>query len=158
LPAERLAPRAILANQEALNDLHYGAMLFGLRRRCGSLIMCGCDIGKQVAHILCADDLEISQCQEERFAYAKGGHALRITEPCVFCHLVIPFDHEGYIASSGFGTDASVYDCILGLKVARYGAEALANVVCQPWPRELREVARQALHGWDRAAGERLTA
>lgn len=92
--AERLVPHAVLASEQALNNLDHRLMFLGRLgsgSRCG---VCGGDIGKEVVRILFADDFEVSQRKKERLTDAKGRHALGIIAPCVVCHLAIPFDCE----------------------------------------------------------------
>jgi hypothetical protein len=82
-----LVPYAVLAGEDALDDLDHRLMLLGRLRDASSFaVRCG-DIDKQIARVAFADDVEISQRQKERLADSKCGHALGVIEPCAVCHL-----------------------------------------------------------------------
>ena len=83
-------PHAVLACEDAPNDLGHRLMLLWRLRCCGSFVVCRGNIRKQIARVLFADDFEVSQRKEERLADTKSGHALGTNKPRVLGHLVIP--------------------------------------------------------------------
>ena len=58
--AGNLVPHAVLASEDALNNLDHRLMLFGRLRAGSCFVVRGDDIGKQTAHVRFADDIEIS--------------------------------------------------------------------------------------------------
>jgi hypothetical protein len=58
-----LVPYAVLAGEDALDDLDHRLMLLGCLRAESRLVVRGHYIGKQTAHFLFGDYVEISQRQ-----------------------------------------------------------------------------------------------
>jgi hypothetical protein len=58
-----LMPHPVLASEDPLDNLDHRLMLLGRSRGGGSFVVCGRDIGQQVACILFANDFEV--CQRE---------------------------------------------------------------------------------------------
>jgi hypothetical protein len=90
LECRRLKPHAILAGQNALDDLDHCLMPIGRPRVKCSFVMRGDNIDKQVARFLFADDLEFAQGNEKRFANTKGHLASGFIEACLLCHDMTP--------------------------------------------------------------------
>ena len=58
-----LIPQPVLASEDSLDNLDHRLMFLGRLRGGGSFVVCGRDIGQQVACILFANDFEV--CQRE---------------------------------------------------------------------------------------------
>jgi hypothetical protein len=61
----------VLASEDAADNLSNCVMLRWRLRTGGGFRICCCDIGQQSAHVLFADQLEISQGEKERLADAE---------------------------------------------------------------------------------------
>lgn len=84
----RLAPDAVFAGENMLNDLRDRLMPFRLRGSGNSVIVCGRDIREQIVHVRFADEFVVGQCEEEGLADAQRRHAVGTIEACLVCHSV----------------------------------------------------------------------
>jgi len=78
---------AVFAGQDALDDGNHGVMLVRALGCGNGGLMRRCDIGKQVAGVLLANDVGVGQGEQERLAYAECCGAIGI-KAYTFGHLI----------------------------------------------------------------------
>ena len=89
-------PHTVLAVEDAPHNRRNSPMSLRRLRGVGGLTMRGGNIDEQVSRVLFADDLELGQGNEERFANAEGRHAQGFIETGMFCHWEVSFQPLSY--------------------------------------------------------------
>jgi hypothetical protein len=128
-----LVPHAVLAVEDALHNRRNRPMSLRRLGGVGGVAVRGGNVGEQVPRVLFADDLELGQSNEERFANAKGCHALGFIETGMFCHGERSFQPLTY---SGRALTALI--CI--------GESSDFGSTCSPKPLRATVMPEPALH------------